>query len=103
MKSRTSLLQLSRNWQCRVPKSPIQLAGFGVRHFTPTMDNKGKIQPAKRVAGRKQDVWYVVNSIALSAFHNGYLWALIWRGSFARGNKKGGRYLQSSCLVKYWV
>lgn len=29
------------------------------RYFTPTMTGKGKLQPAARVAGTRQDVWYV--------------------------------------------
>lgn len=30
------------------------------RFIHPTMDRRAKLEPAKRVAGRKQDVWYVV-------------------------------------------
>jgi hypothetical protein len=32
----------------------------GRRYFTPTMAPKGKLQPAARVAGSRQDVWYVL-------------------------------------------
>lgn len=94
MKSRASLLQLSRNWHHRVPnKISFLPAGFGaVRHFTPTMDFKGKIQPAKRVAGRKQDVWYVGSIILLILFIFPMisLEIIVWLGSL-RGVIDGGR------------
>lgn len=38
------------------------LADLGaLRYFTPTMTCRAKLQPAKRVAGRRQDVWYVAD------------------------------------------
>lgn len=56
MKSRSSVLQLARN--CH--KYQQIVAGFGSRrHSTPAMDNRAQLQPARRVQGRKQDVWYV--------------------------------------------
>lgn len=36
-----------------------QSVNRGIRYLSYTMDNRAKLQPAARVAGRKQDVWYV--------------------------------------------
>ncbi|KAL3427159.1 aminotransferase class I and II [Phlyctema vagabunda] len=37
------------------------------RYFHPTMAEKAKLQPAARVAGRKQDVWSIVNEAAAAS------------------------------------
>ncbi|KAK2625913.1 hypothetical protein QTJ16_005225 [Diplocarpon rosae] len=68
MRSRALFLQLSRTWQPRIFKRPpLQPATLGVRYFTPTMPTDANIQPAKRVAGRKQDVWTIVNEAAAAS------------------------------------
>jgi hypothetical protein len=59
MKTHTAVLQLGRIRQQQVHSIKTFGAGFGARRYTPTMDRRAKLEPAKRVAGRKQDVWYV--------------------------------------------
>jgi hypothetical protein len=63
MRPRSSLLHFARSWRQQPLKNPKPPADFGaLRYFTPTMDNKAKLLPAKRVAARNQDVWYVRDS-----------------------------------------
>jgi hypothetical protein len=58
MRVRASTLQLPalrpRTQLCK--QSPIAVYS---RYFHPTMDTRAQLKPAARVAGRKQDVWYV--------------------------------------------
>ncbi len=66
MKPRPAVLQFSRNWQRLIDEFLTPPSGFGGRrYFHPTMAKGGKIQPAKRVAGKRQDVWYVVDPLLL--------------------------------------
>ena len=63
MRPRSSLLHFARSWRQQPLKNPKGPADFGAfRYFTLTMDNKAKLLPAKRVAARNQDVWYVRDS-----------------------------------------
>jgi hypothetical protein len=62
MKPQPAALRLARNWQYLTHASSTPPSSFGTqRYFHPTMEKGAKIQPAKRVAGRRQDVWYVAD------------------------------------------
>lgn len=66
MKLGTSRNRLAQNRL--LPRTNPRTSTFGRRffhHFHPTMstDERALLKPAARVAGRKQDVWYVPDSI----------------------------------------
>jgi hypothetical protein len=66
MKARPVTLLVARNWQDLVHEYLTPPSGFGGRrYFHPTMERGAKIQPAKRVAGKRQDVWYVTDLLLL--------------------------------------
>jgi hypothetical protein len=83
MPSRTTLYYFIRNQALHKP-----VAGLGVRHFHPTMatDTRASLKPAARVAGRKQDVWYV---LSLALFVTTYLLHLHMPGSGFAGEGEG--------------
>jgi hypothetical protein len=62
MNHRTNILQLARTSLNQSTFKPAVLEfGFGFRYFHNTMDSRGSIRPAARVAARRQDVWYVLD------------------------------------------
>lgn len=59
-----AIRHLVRPWQRPITKHSTPLSGFGARRYMhSTMGGGAKIQPAKRVAGSRQDIWYVVDPL----------------------------------------
>ena len=64
MKTRPAVRQLAQSWQQFIHKYSTPPSDLGARRYIHhTMQRGAKIQPAKRVAGRRQDVWYVADPV----------------------------------------
>jgi hypothetical protein len=64
MKTRPAVRQLAQSWQQFIHKCSTPPSDLGARRYIHhTMQRGAKIQPAKRVAGRRQDVWYVADPV----------------------------------------